>query len=69
MTPEWRALCRGSGFTCRGSEMVIQLPDERRQTVVVEDQEDAYLLWSTVAKARSLRAMPGLACQAWERNR
>lgn len=69
MNPEWQGLTHGSKFKCQDSGVLVHLQDGRRQVVMVEAMADAYVLWSTVAKAQLARTIPDVASQAWERNR
>src|ERR1039458_4349206 len=69
MKAEWIDLCRCDGFRIDGNFVEVIFANERRQRVCIEDQADAYRLFSVAARAAKLGDLSNPALVAWERNR
>ena len=69
MKAEWIDLCRCDGFRIDGNFVEVIFANERRQRVCIEDQADAYRLFSVAARAAKLGDLANPALVAWERNR
>jgi len=69
MKAEWTDFCRSDGFRTDGDFVEVIFANERRQRVRIEDQPDAYRLFSVAARADKLSDFSNPALMAWERNR
>ena len=69
MSAEWEVLCRGADFLVEAPLVHVQLGDQRRHRVTVEEHGSEYLLSAIVVRRSVVGSDPGLALEAWLRNR
>jgi hypothetical protein len=69
MKAEWIDFCRCDDFRIDGEFVEVIFANERRQRVRIEDQADAYRVFSVAARADKLNDFSNPALVAWERNR
>lgn len=69
MSDNWEHLCTGAGFVVEPPHIEVQLGDLRQHRVTVEEHGSEYLLSAFVVRQSVVGSAPGLAMEAWLRNR
>jgi len=69
MKPEWTSWCRGGDVHLDGDVLEVLVSRERRQFVVVHEEDEELVLTSRAAKAADISDLEDLSMRLWERNR
>lgn len=69
MPAEWARLCRRKDLRVEGSDIYLEMSNQRRHRVTVEDTEDAYVISGIACGRAQALQLQHLPLMAWKRNR
>lgn len=69
MTIGWHRYCDARHVSADGTQVTVDLGDDRRHRVSVYDEADAYVVRGLVARRAVVASVPDLSIQVWQRNR
>ena len=69
MNAEWHSLCRGRDFAADGEAVNVQLADQRKHRIFVEDRGEEYVLLGVVARPALVATLDDPLRVTWMRNR
>lgn len=69
MAASWKSLLAESQFDVTANGGAIVFPDGRRQVISIDEDEQAYIVRSTVMGAHALKTAGVSATRIWELNR
>ena len=68
MAADWRQLSRDAGLRFRGDEIEIELKNNRRHLIQMQEEPDAFRVSALVAAASVFTKVDDLPLLSWKRN-
>ena len=69
MQPDWKSYCRTDGLKVEENDIEVSLDTDRRQSIRVEEDREAFHLISLVATKAIIERIVDASIRAWQRNR